>query len=157
MNRLQFIKTCGVAVAAVAAAPVTALAKEGEGEKKERAHELKLSECPEKVRKTIKGFAGGGKIGEVKKERKGNKWVYEAEFERNGQKLEILVAENGKLIKIAPADDDDEDDAEKQKEEKKENGERQKKEKRPDKEEDDDDQAKKKGKKEDDDDDGDEK
>lgn len=135
MNRLQFLKSCGAALAAAAVTPVASFAKEEEGDEKE----LKLSECPEKVRKTIKAFAGEGKIMEVTKERKGDQWVYEAEFVRNGQKLEIQVAQSGKLIKIEPGKEDEEE-----KEEKGEKGEKREGKKEKNEEEDGDDEKSKK-------------
>jgi hypothetical protein len=89
MNRMQFFKTCGAALAVTASTPVTSLAKERDQDK------LELSDCPKRVRKTIKSFAGEGDVVKVEKER-----IYKARVVRRGQKLEFLVAENGNLIAI---------------------------------------------------------
>jgi uncharacterized membrane protein YkoI len=89
MNRVQFLKTCGAALAASASIPVAAFAKE------EDEGGLDLSDCPKRVRRTIRSYAGGGEVLRVKKER-----IYKARVVRHGQKLEFLVGENGKLIAI---------------------------------------------------------
>lgn len=63
------------------------------------------SDVPAQVQKTINSHADGGKVEEVEKEAKmiGGKAVtiYEAEVrKRDGKKIEIKVAEDGKLIKV---------------------------------------------------------
>src|SRR4026209_1685939 len=89
-----------VSVALALALPAAAIAKE---------EKVKLEDCPAAVQKTIKEKAGDGKIIEVDKETtKDGKVVYEAEVRKaNGKKVDIRVAEDGKLIKV---EDDDEDD-----------------------------------------------
>lgn len=75
--------------------------------------EIKWTDVPPAVQKTIIDHAGGGKIEEIEKETKtqnvrilhfdSNKivTVYEAEVEKpNGKEIEIRVGEDGKLIEI---------------------------------------------------------
>ncbi|SEK63528.1 hypothetical protein [Nitrosovibrio tenuis] len=73
----------------------------GEGE------ELKWSQVPPTVQKTISENMGGGKIEEIKKETRtiGGKsiTIYEAKVRKpgiSGKKLEIEVDENGKLVEL---------------------------------------------------------
>jgi len=78
--------------------------------KKNEEH-IKLSNCPAAVQQTIKDNSGGGKVKEVEKETKQDGTVvYEADVKKSdGTKIEIKVAEDGKLIKVGNADEDDDD------------------------------------------------
>ncbi len=89
MNRAQFFKSCGAALAVSASMPVATFAKE------EDEGGVELSDCPRRVRRTIRSYAGDGEVLKVKKEK-----IYKARVVRHGQKLEFLVAHDGKLIAI---------------------------------------------------------
>jgi uncharacterized membrane protein YkoI len=67
---------------------------------------------PEAVQKTINDNANGGKIVEIEKEtRKDGTVTYEAEVKKtDGTEIEIVVAADGKLIKIETEDDEDGDE-----------------------------------------------
>ena len=102
----------GVAVVAVTMAlALPAFAKE---------EDVKLSDCPAAVQKTIQDNAAGGTIGDIEKEtKKDGSVVYEADVKKSdGSKIEIKVAADGKLIKVGKADDDDEDEGKEGKEDK---------------------------------------
>ena len=79
-----------------------------------KEEKVKLSDCPAAVQKTIKDQAEGGKILEIEKEtKKDGTVVYEAEIKRSdGKKVEIEVAEDGKLLDTEVEDDEDDDDKE---------------------------------------------
>jgi len=70
---------------------------------------LTLDQLPTAVRATIEQHAGQGKIVEVERETEHGQIVYEAEVRVDGKKVEIVVAENGKLL---PTDAEDEEDEE---------------------------------------------
>lgn len=103
-----------ISTAALALAlPVFAESKEGESEE-----EVKLTDCPAAVQKTINDNAGGGKVVEVEKETGKDGVVYEAEVKKtNGDTIEIKVASDGKLIKVEAEDEDDDDGGDEDEEE----------------------------------------
>lgn len=97
---LAHIKVGLVAAAVMLAQVLPAAAKE---------EKVKLSDCPAAVQKTIKEQAEGGKILEIEKEtKKDGSVVYEAEIKKSdGKKIEIEVAEDGKLLDTEVEDDED--------------------------------------------------
>ena len=101
------VQLIAMAIAAIIAIPVSASDK---GKSKEE--KVKLSDCPAAVQKTIKDSANGGEVLEVEKEtNKDGAVVYEAEVKKaSGKKVEITVAEDGKLIDVEDEDDEDDDD-----------------------------------------------
>jgi hypothetical protein len=108
LNRMKVGLVAGTVVLALAL-PALAEGKEGkEGKKKE---EIKLTDCPAAVQKTIKDNAGSGEILEVEKCAKKDAVVYEAEVKKaDGKKVDIKVAADGKLIEIEAADEGDHQD-----------------------------------------------
>jgi hypothetical protein len=82
----------------------TALAKEVE---------VKLSDCPAAVRKTLEREAQGAKIDKVEKEAEDGETTYEADAKIDGAAYEITVAEDGTLLEksLDGADDDEEKEA----------------------------------------------
>src|SRR5215207_243976 len=73
-----------------------------------KEEKVKLADCPEAVKKTIKEKANGGKIVEVEKEtKKDGMVVYEAEIKKDGKEIEVVVAADGTLIKVEEEDNDD--------------------------------------------------
>ena len=95
----------GVVIALAFAVALPAFA-DGKEEK------VKLADCPEAVQKTINDNANGGKIVEIEKETsKDGTVTYEAEVKKtDGTEIEIVVAADGKLIKIETEDDEDDDE-----------------------------------------------
>ena len=95
----------GVVIALAFAVALPAFA-DGKEEK------VKLADCPEAVQKTINDNANGGKIVEIEKETsKDGTVTYEAEVKKtDGTEIEIVVAADGKLIKIETEDDEDDED-----------------------------------------------
>ena len=102
---LKIKRIMGVLLAAGLALAIPALA-DGKEEK------VKLADCPEAVQKTINDNANGGKIVEIEKETsKDGTVTYEAEVKKaDGTEIEIVVAADGKLIKIETEDDEEDDD-----------------------------------------------
>ena len=77
----------------------------------EREEEIALEQVPAAVRETILKEAAGAKITEVERETMNGKTVYEAEFLRNGQEIEIKIAPDGTVLsREIEGEDDDEDD-----------------------------------------------
>jgi uncharacterized membrane protein YkoI len=95
----------GVVIALAFAVALPAFA-DGKEEK------VKLADCPEAVQKTINDNANGGKIVEIEKETsKDGTVTYEAEVKKtDGTEIEIVVAADGKLIKIETENDEDDED-----------------------------------------------
>jgi hypothetical protein len=104
------------AVALALGLPTHAADKNGE----EKEETVKLADCPAAVQKTIKDNADGGKILEVEKEtKKDGTVVYAAEVKKtDGKRVEIEVAEDGKLIKVEDGDDDEDDESDEDEDEK---------------------------------------
>ena len=70
-----------------------------------------LDQVPQAVRDTILREAGDAQITEIERETKNGKTVYEAEFLRNGQEIEIKVGPDGALLgQKVEMEGDDEDD-----------------------------------------------
>ncbi|HEX8873520.1 MAG TPA: hypothetical protein VF780_02750 [Nitrosospira sp.] len=78
-----------------------------------KVERIQWTDVPPAVQKTITDYAGGGKIEEIEKETTTQNvrilhfdsskivTVYEAEVEKpDGKEIEIMVGEDGKLIKI---------------------------------------------------------
>ena len=77
-------------------------------EKEENEHKVAMSELPVAVQKTIQDNLGGGTVTQTEKETKDGKTYYEAEVQKSGgEKVEIKVAEDGKLVGVGKEDDDD--------------------------------------------------
>lgn len=105
LNRMKAGLVAGTVVLALA---LPALAEGKEGKKKE---EIKLTDCPAVVQKTVKENAGGGEILEVEKSAKKGAVVYEAEVKKaDGKKIDIKVTADGKLIEIEAAEEGDHQD-----------------------------------------------
>jgi len=60
---------------------------------------VEFSQLPAAVRKTIQSQAGAAKIADLDRETRDGRVVYEVEFERQGRNTEIVVAEDGTLLK----------------------------------------------------------
>ena len=80
---------------------------EGDDDEDEIEEEISLDQVPEAVKATMLKEADGAQIEDVVKETEDGKVVYEAEFEVDGQDIEIEVAPNGKLLEREIEDDDD--------------------------------------------------
>jgi len=81
---------------------------DGDEDEDEDEDEVSLDEVPAAVKATILKEADGAEVEEVEKEIEDGKVVYEAEFEVDGQEVEIEVAEDGTLLS-REIDDDEED------------------------------------------------
>ena len=69
--------------------------------------EISLDDVPEVVKATMLKEAAGAEIEEVVKETEDGQVVYEAEFEVDGQEIEIEVATDGTLLEREIEEDDD--------------------------------------------------
>jgi uncharacterized membrane protein YkoI len=77
-------------------------------DKEENEHKVAMTELPVAVQKTIQDNLGGGTVTQTEKETKDGKTYYEAEVQKSGgEKVEIKVAEDGKLVGVGKEDDDD--------------------------------------------------
>ena len=80
-------------------------------EESEPKQKLTLSELPDPVQKTIQNNLAGGTIVEVAKEARDGETYYEALVQKpGGERMEIKVAQDGKLIDIGKEDQEDNDD-----------------------------------------------
>ena len=64
------------------------------------AEETELSSLPVPVQKTARAEVGSAKIEEVEDTFEDGKRAYEVEFERDGRKLAIVIAPDGRLIQL---------------------------------------------------------
>ena len=77
-------------------------------EKGENKEKVTLTDMPPAVQKTIQDNLAGGTVTETAKEAKDGKTYYEAQVQKpGGEKVEIKVAEDGKLIGVGKEEDDD--------------------------------------------------
>ena len=77
----------------------------------EGEEEVTLDQVPAAVKATILKESAGGKITEIERETKNGQTVYEAEFVRDGQEIEIKIAPDGTLLgREIEGEEDDEDD-----------------------------------------------
>lgn len=104
----------GQEVEFVVAPDGTLLGKEIEDENDDDADDddeeeidISLDDVPATVKATILKEAAGAEIEEVVKETEDGKVVYEAEFEVDGQEVEIEVSPDGTLLEREIDDDDD--------------------------------------------------
>lgn len=87
---------CGLLATPVLAG--TASAKDDEqGEEQEET--LTLAEVPAPVRTTIENETRGGEIKEIERSQKHGRTVYEVEYTRDGKKNEVVIAEDGSVVK----------------------------------------------------------
>ena len=84
---MKFVSAMGTAVVSVA---FTATSFAGQT--------VSLQQVPAPARETIQKTAAGAKITEVERESEAGKTIYEAEFTVDGQKREIKVTSDGKLL-----------------------------------------------------------
>jgi uncharacterized membrane protein YkoI len=83
--------------------------------KEDHEVQIKFSDCPAAVQKTLKREANGAKIEKVDQETAHGKPVYEVDVKIDGHNYEILVAEDGLLLSKALDEDDDEQEEAKDK------------------------------------------
>ncbi len=96
---------CGLALVGVG---TTIAAEHEEHEGKEQ--KVALKDCPPAVQQSIQAQAGDGKVTKVEKYTEDGSVVYEAKVKKaNGDRVEIKVAGDGKVLSNQ-ADDDDDDD-----------------------------------------------
>lgn len=84
----------GAAINDTGAAPAAAGAVSGDGSRK-----VSLNETPAAVQRTIKAQAGSAPVEDIDRETKGGKTTYEAAFKKNGVQTELLVAEDGRILR----------------------------------------------------------
>jgi uncharacterized membrane protein YkoI len=74
----------------------------------ENKQKVAMTDLPPAVQKTIQDNLAGGTVTETAKETKDGKTFYEAQVQKSGgEKVEIKVAEDGKLINVGKEEDDD--------------------------------------------------
>jgi uncharacterized membrane protein YkoI len=101
------LKIALVALLALLVCFAVVAASMGDKDKDEQEQQVTLEQLPAAVRATLESEAAGGTITEIVKETKDGAVVYEADVTKDGKKLEVKIAEDGKLIKSAIDDEDD--------------------------------------------------
>ncbi len=77
-------------------------------DKDENKQKVAMTDLPPAVQKTIQDNLAGGTVTETMKETKDGKTNYEAQVQKSGgEKIEIKIAEDGKLIGVGKEEDDD--------------------------------------------------
>lgn len=70
-------------------------------------HEIGLGDCPPAVQKTMRAEAGAAKVRDVRRELNLGVTVYATEYEADGKKYRVMVAEDGTLTeKVLVIDED---------------------------------------------------
>jgi hypothetical protein len=82
-------------------------------EKDEDEQKVETKDLTADVQKTIQDYLAGGNVTRVVKESENGKTLYSADVEKpNGEKVEIKVAEDGKLVRVNANDNEEENDNE---------------------------------------------
>ena len=77
-------------------------------DKDENKQKVAMTDLPPAVQKTIQDNLAGGTVSETAKVTKDGNTYYEAQVQKSGdEKVEIKVAEDGKLIGVGKEEDDD--------------------------------------------------
>ena len=90
--------------------------KEGEielnckGDVIEREQEVTLNDVPAAAKATLLKAIGAASASEIEMKVRNGKTIYTAEYPKDGKKMEIVVDEQGSIVKSAAVEDDDDDD-----------------------------------------------
>jgi uncharacterized membrane protein YkoI len=77
----------------------------------ENKQQVAMTELPAAVQKTIQDNLAGGTVTETAKETEDGSTYYEAEVQKSGgEKVEIKVAEDGKLISVGKGEEGEDND-----------------------------------------------
>ena len=108
MNKRTVMAIAVVVGLAIIGALVYAGINRGENEQwDENKQRVAMTELPAAVQKTIQDNVGGGTISQTAKETEGGRTYYDAEVQKTGgEKVEIMVAEDGKLIAVGKEQED---------------------------------------------------
>lgn len=80
-------------------------------DKDENKQKVATAELPAAVQKTIQDNLAGGTVIETAKVTKDGKTFYEAQVQKSdGEKVEIMVAEDGALMGVGKEEEEDDDD-----------------------------------------------
>jgi uncharacterized membrane protein YkoI len=101
------LKTALVGLLALLMCFAFVVASVGDKDKGEPEQQVTLDQLPAAVRTTLESEAGSGSIGDIEKEVKDGKVIYEADVTKDGSKLEVKIAEDGTLIKSEVDDEKD--------------------------------------------------
>ncbi|OLE63348.1 MAG: hypothetical protein AUG04_05655 [Deltaproteobacteria bacterium 13_1_20CM_2_69_21] len=102
--------------AAALALGVTVLAvsrAEGDerGERGERGQAVQIADLPAPVQQTVQQQLQGGSVQHVEKRTREGRTLFEVRSVREGKATEMLIGEDGRLLRSgAPGEDDDDDD-----------------------------------------------
>jgi uncharacterized membrane protein YkoI len=82
-------------------------------EKDEDEQKVEMKDLTAEVQKTIHDYLAGGNVARVVKESENGKTLYSADVQKpNGEKVEIKVAEDGKLVRVNANDNEEENESE---------------------------------------------
>jgi uncharacterized membrane protein YkoI len=82
-------------------------------EKDEDEQKVEMKNLTADVQKTIQDYLAGGSVSSVVKELENGKTLYSADVKKpNGEKVEIKVAEDGKLVRVNANDNEEKNDNE---------------------------------------------
>lgn len=66
------------------------------------AEDVTMDQLPQPVRQTLERELGQGQVHEIERDRDGDRVVYEVEIYDRGQKFELDIAEDGRLLSRRP-------------------------------------------------------
>ena len=114
MKLHHLVKSTTLALAvAVGLGASGARANEKDEGKDEDEQKVEMKELTADVQKTIQDYLAGGNVTRVVKESEDGKTFYNADVQNpNGEKVEIKVAEDGKLVRVNANDNEEENDNE---------------------------------------------
>ena len=76
-------------------------------EKDEDEQQIEMKDLAASVQKTIQEYLAGGNVTRVVKESENGKTLYSADVQKpNGEKVEIKIAEDGKLVRLNANDNE---------------------------------------------------
>lgn len=71
-----------------------------EGEREEQEEQITMADLPPAVKAVVEQQTAGCEIKEIEKETKDDRMIYEVEFIREGQEIELKLAGDGTILKL---------------------------------------------------------
>jgi uncharacterized membrane protein YkoI len=109
MRRLAAVACVGMVAGFLAFGAAEAKAGDARrrrGGPKEQAQKITLEQLPAAVKDALLKATEGGTLGEIEKQVRDGKTFYEADYMKDGQKMEVRLDPSGKVLAVAISDDE---------------------------------------------------
>jgi uncharacterized membrane protein YkoI len=110
MKLQHLVKTTTLAFALAVGLGASGARANGRDEDEQK---VEMKNLTAEVQKTIQDYLAGGNVARVVKESENGKTLYTVDVQKpNGEKVEVKVAEDGKLVRVNANDNEEESDSE---------------------------------------------